>query len=910
MADGQQTYTLEGQTYNVPSGTSMDELDEYIKGQKKTSNAPDALTKQTDAAARQAGESTRATRPVLPTPQPTSALSRVGSGLAAGSLAMVPHGMPSWEDIATSGLGPLPSMARGVYEGYKESRNAGQGVLPSVASGLGGTIGLDAPGIRERAKQGDIAGIIGEAIPSLAAATLLPEGTRKVAEHIGPESNIPAAHQTILDLTGKTPADLEFKKTVEKALPDIAHEARKGDLKMEGNARVGELHQRLQDRLGEIWHQEHEPQVARHSEMPINIEDARTAAKAAVSPELRANNPAAARAADRWIDSALTDEASGTVGKADKMLRGINAETPNLPEPFKNVGKLARNAAAQTIRDTIDNALHDAGEEGVKGPNTRWGALREVTDSIGDRLNHAGNRPFSTWDALRAGRTPMFEGAAIGAALGEVGGHGGAAIGGALGGAGGLATSVVRDFMNEPGHKASRAFSNLAGSSLQPDTVGTPSYVGRPPAGLLPPATPPPIITPPPRGIGLYPEESRVTGVAAEHVPVTRGTPPGTPGFAPEYSGGEGRIGGPDVYQTPPLGEPLDRPAERPGAAPLDNSAVKSTVSGERVESTPPANDRAAAIQKIQREQGVGYNRAVEIHNESGGERRSAPRATALNSAPPDPIRSARIDELRKIIRDPSAPERDRNIAQAQLEDYEAHPGERNEFGDSVSALKKPKPTMSRAEAEAATTKRLEGRNARFADRPKESPGPAELDKETKKTTAQKKSPAAQKTVESWDDMIPGAEQHMEHPNVVAAPKPGETWYHGRGDEINFDPNRPAFFTRDKEGASWYAENRGDNEPNTGSFKLDIKKPARYRDLVKAVEATGSTEKDIQKNSQYEGENFSDHLYVPKVRDWLKNHGFDGYVGWDTLSNSDIEIAVPLNVKQIDIGKVFKKGKK
>jgi hypothetical protein len=95
-------------------------------------------------------------------------------------------------------------------------------------------------------------------------------------------------------------------------------------------------------------------------------------------------------------------------------------------------------------------------------------------------------------------------------------------------------------------------------------------------------------------------------------------------------------------------------------------------------------------------------------------ERRMASRVSATDSAPPDPIREARLGELRKAVRDPSLSDRDRSIMQSQLNDMESNPGERNTLGDNPSQLKKPQPTMSREEAEAASKKREEGRNARF----------------------------------------------------------------------------------------------------------------------------------------------------------------------------------------------------
>jgi hypothetical protein len=97
-------------------------------------------------------------------------------------------------------------------------------------------------------------------------------------------------------------------------------------------------------------------------------------------------------------------------------------------------------------------------------------------------------------------------------------------------------------------------------------------------------------------------------------------------------------------------------------------------------------------------------------------DRRTTPRATALNSSPVDPIREARVNDLREIVRDSTVPERDRSIAQAQLNDLEANPGERNELGDNPAKLKKAKQTMSREEAEASSKKRTEGRTKRFKD--------------------------------------------------------------------------------------------------------------------------------------------------------------------------------------------------
>lgn len=78
----------------------------------------------------------------------------------------------------------------------------------------------------------------------------------------------------------------------------------------------------------------------------------------------------------------------------------------------------------------------------------------------------------------------------------------------------------------------------------------------------------------------------------------------------------------------------------------------------------------------------------------------------------PDLMRTARAQELRAQLTDPSLSNRDRAIIQSQLDDLKANPFERHEGGDINSM--KAKKTVSREEAEANTEKRKEGRSKRF----------------------------------------------------------------------------------------------------------------------------------------------------------------------------------------------------
>jgi len=151
-------------------------------------------------------------------------------------------------------------------------------------------------------------------------------------------------------------------------------------------------------------------------------------------------------------------------------------------------------------------------------------------------------------------------------------------------------------------------------------------------------------------------------------------------------------------------------------------------------------------------------------------------------------------------------------------------------------------------------------------------------------------------------DMVVGFEGE---PNVVPTPKPNEIWYHGRRGDVLFKEGRPAFFARSSDDARFFSEERGEGVPNIISRTLDIKNPARARNLDSAIKETGATEQDVLANSPYSGENFIDYLYVPKVVARLKEMGFDGYVGGDVVGQMDIQIAVPFDVAQIKVGKMY-----
>ena len=128
-------------------------------------------------------------------------------------------------------------------------------------------------------------------------------------------------------------------------------------------------------------------------------------------------------------------------------------------------------------------------------------------------------------------------------------------------------------------------------------------------------------------------------------------------------------------------------------------------------------------------------------------------------------------------------------------------------------------------------------------------------------------------------------------------------WFHGRRGEALFEEGVPAFFTSDYQGAKWYAHERGDfgEEPRIYRAHLDIRNPASHDDLLRAVERAGATVEDVAAHSPYDGDNDLDYLYVPTVRDELERMGFDGYQGWDVLTNYEIPIVVAFHSSQVEL---------
>jgi len=153
-------------------------------------------------------------------------------------------------------------------------------------------------------------------------------------------------------------------------------------------------------------------------------------------------------------------------------------------------------------------------------------------------------------------------------------------------------------------------------------------------------------------------------------------------------------------------------------------------------------------------------------------------------------------------------------------------------------------------------------------------------------------------------------------------PQPNEPWYHGRGaEEVSFDSDRPAFFTRDPDATQFYNQETGPGvEPGkTFVANLETTKPAATSDIHRIgvqlfgedalysdfggvnfdTEAGQALSDALQRQSPYSGENLNDLVYLKEVREVLESEGFDSLLTSDMFLNDEIDTLVVWNPKQI-----------
>lgn len=139
----------------------------------------------------------------------------------------------------------------------------------------------------------------------------------------------------------------------------------------------------------------------------------------------------------------------------------------------------------------------------------------------------------------------------------------------------------------------------------------------------------------------------------------------------------------------------------------------------------------------------------------------------------------------------------------------------------------------------------------------------------------------------------------------LSDPVLGETWYRGGQHRLRLGDGA-SFFTRDPQGAAWYAiENRHEaGKPNAlgavGHYTIDATRPARLRDVLEMVTEEPALLRDMEKYAPYDGtENLLDVMYSPLARQELRARGFDSALMSDVLERGEIPALVPVDVGQV-----------
>lgn len=118
---------------------------------------------------------------------PESAISRLGSGAKAGLQQLIPSNpftVPALEKAAMGPTGMLLDAINRVRAEFAQARREGQPPWAAALAGPAAVAGIDTEGVRQRGDKGDIAGIVGESIPLVAATLLLPEIPKMGAEAV------------------------------------------------------------------------------------------------------------------------------------------------------------------------------------------------------------------------------------------------------------------------------------------------------------------------------------------------------------------------------------------------------------------------------------------------------------------------------------------------------------------------------------------------------------------------------------------------------------------------------------------------------------------------------------------------------------------------------------------------------
>ncbi|HET8632171.1 MAG TPA: hypothetical protein VFL91_32495 [Thermomicrobiales bacterium] len=135
---------------------------------------------------------------------------------------------------------------------------------------------------------------------------------------------------------------------------------------------------------------------------------------------------------------------------------------------------------------------------------------------------------------------------------------------------------------------------------------------------------------------------------------------------------------------------------------------------------------------------------------------------------------------------------------------------------------------------------------------------------------------------------------------ALLRPAAPQVWLHGRRGPAIFPPGRPVFFTTDLVAAAndaRFCPLQG--QPRVHAALLDIRRPAGYYDLLRAIRRTHTIPAAITHHAEAAEARDVDAFLVARVRAALARAGYDGYLGWTLFAGREIPVAVAFRPEQI-----------
>jgi hypothetical protein len=180
---------------------------------------------------------------------------------------------------------------------------------------------------------------------------------------------------------------------IQTVSPDLAKIQRETPMTAKGPERFVELADNIADYKDELWDSGHKAVVDRHATEPFNKQAVLQKTLSEILPE---DDTAQAKLATQWANREISK--MDTLANADTKVRLLNKEIRSLPEKYGPVGVRVRMAAVKALRDQIDDHLINAGEDGVRDVNRRWGALNNIETRLRER---------APAEAQKAARNPI-----------------------------------------------------------------------------------------------------------------------------------------------------------------------------------------------------------------------------------------------------------------------------------------------------------------------------------------------------------------------------------------------------------------------------------------------------------------------------------------------------------------------